>query len=81
MKFNTKQELADNNLFLSWVPREKDDGNWQFLSTTKSYQFTITVTAGEQNIILTTDLCEIAIDIKSLDISAGYKIAILSIAS
>ena len=43
----TKQELADNNLFLSWVPREKDDGNWQFLSTTKSYQFTITVTASE----------------------------------
>lgn len=63
------------------MPREKDDGNWQFLSTTKPYKFTITVTVGEQNIILTTDLCEITIDIKSLDISAGYKIAIISIAS
>jgi hypothetical protein len=77
----TKQELLAKTLFLIWVPREKDDGNWQFLSTPKSYQFTITVSAGEQSIIITTDLCEIAIDIQSLDISAGYKIAIITIVS
>lgn len=77
----TRHELLDTTLFLSWVPREKDDGNWQFLSTTKSYQFTITVTAAEQNIIITTDLYEMAMDIKSLDISGGYKIAIIAIVS
>ena len=77
----TRHELLDTTLFLSWVPREKDDGNWQFLSTTKSYQFTITVTAAEQNIIITTDLYEMAMDIKSLNISGGYKIAIIAIVS
>lgn len=56
--------------------RDKDDGNWQFSSSIKSYQFTVIVTAADQQMTLTTDLYEIIVDMKSLDISGGYKVAI-----
>ena len=73
----TRQELIGQNLFLSWVLRDKDDGNWQFSSIKKSYQFTIKVTAAGQEISFNTDLYEIIIDMKSLDISHGYKVVII----
>ena len=73
----TRQELIGQNLFLSWVSRDKDDGNWQFSSIKKSYQFTIKVTAAGQEISFNTDLYEIIIDMSSLDISHGYKVVII----
>ena len=73
----TRQELIGQNLFLSWVSRDKDDRNWQFSSIKKSYQFTIKVTAAGQEISFNTDLYEIIIDMKSLDISHGYKVVII----
>ena len=73
----TRQELIGQNLFLSWVSRDKDDGNWQFSSIKKSYQFTIMVTTAGQEISFNTDLYEIIIDMKSLDISHGYKVVII----
>ncbi len=78
LPYITRQELIDENLFLSWVARVRDDGNWQFLAKTKSYEFTVTVTAAGQKISSTTDLYEIIVDMNSLDISDGYKVAIIA---
>lgn len=72
-----KQEIIGKNLYLSWIYRTRNDGNWQFAPVSKPHEFIITITAAGNEISSSTALCEIIIDIRTLDISAGYKVAIV----
>jgi hypothetical protein len=62
---------------MAWVCRAGDDGDWLVSPITKPHEFIITITAAEKDININTDLYEIIIDISPLDISAGYKVAIV----
>jgi hypothetical protein len=77
----TKQSLSGTNLYLSWVFRARDDGNWKFQETKtedQKYEFSIIVTAANQHITSTADnKCEIIIDLSTLDLSEGYNINII----
>ena len=71
------QELNDIYLQLNWLHRSLDDGNWQYNPNHNPVEFTVTIADHNSEIIQKTDLCELLIDISSLDISGGYKIDIV----
>lgn len=75
----TQQEIIKDKLYLKWISRLKEDGNWQSAKAETNTEFTILITDGDKVYEDKTAKNEIMIDISSLALSDNYQVSILRI--
>ncbi|MDG1436540.1 MAG: phage tail protein [Rickettsiaceae bacterium] len=75
--FITTHTLNDEHLYLKWTTILKNNSNWSNEALQDDIEFTIKINNQGQVYTCKTDINEITIDIKDLDLSPNYSVAIL----